>query len=136
METDEGFEYRKPGTGIDNYWGDTPGLKKALWRGHVEMNKIIRMTNPENNGTVPDDAWAFRLTQWHTNTAEQLTGLWHRTEEWYRRDGIHSGLRSVCGRVYNTGVELVGAPDMHPIGYLCKDCFGISHSDQLIASNE
>jgi hypothetical protein len=83
---------------------------------------------------IPADAWAFRLQRWDAFSGEKLVGEWHRTAEWFRRMGTYSGLRSECGRVYtHLDMNLIGAPDQHPIGYLCRDCFGIDHSDKLTA---
>lgn len=82
--------------------------------------------------SVPLDAWAFRLYEWKSSTGDELVGVWHRTGEWFRRNGTYCGLRSQCGRVYNIEkMELVGAPNKHPIGYLCQECFGMQHSDEL-----
>jgi hypothetical protein len=122
-------------------WGDTPWLKKALFRQHMEASALAREITARLEhevDTTPDDAWAFRLRHWYAPTGEQLVGAWHRTTEWVRRDGTYAGLISECRRVYNSGadMELVGAPDMHPVGYLCVDCFGIDHSDKVLGSEE
>jgi hypothetical protein len=86
------------------------------------------------DGGIPEYAWAFRVTLWHTTSNEELMGVWHRTEKWLRRNMAYSGLVSVCQRVYTTEtLEYVGTAAQHPIGELCPECFGMGHSDQLLA---
>lgn len=82
------------------------------------------------------EAWAFRLIHRHTETDEQLVGIWHRTSEWVRCDGIYTGVVSVCNRAYNGGfdsMEMIDLPNVHPVGSLCMGCFGIGHSDKVLA---
>lgn len=122
MGNDAAYERRRFAQMVaeERYWSDM----------HAQV-----AASQERDGSIPEDAWAFRVRQWSATTGEQLVGAWHRTASWVRRDGTYSGLVSVCNRVYNGGadMELVGAPDQHPIGYLCVDCFGIDHSDKVLS---
>lgn len=122
----------------DIFEGDVGGLKRYLYEGHLQRQRIAQEIRLREMEDIPQDAWAFRLRHWVASSGEQLVGQWHRTTEWFRRDGTYSGLRSACGRVYNSGsdMELVGAPDQHPLGYLCPECFGLTHSDQLTTTQE
>ena len=82
---------------------------------------------------IPPDGWAFRLARWEAASGEEMVGKWHRTRFWFRRDGVFSGLMAECGRIHTPlYLELVGAPDQHPLGELCLECFGLHHSDELL----